>query len=115
MGRMITAFGYVAGIAFAVQAAAQQPQVTVDTGTSQGAKAGSTLAFKGLPYAAPPVGPMRWRPPAPAAAWHGARDATNFVAACPQGPEHKEPWAQVGAMSEDCLVLNVWRPARAGK
>ncbi|RYY42334.1 MAG: carboxylesterase/lipase family protein, partial [Sphingomonadales bacterium] len=43
------------------------------------------------------------------------RDARSFGAACPQGSEHKEPWAQVGAMSEDCLFLNVWRPTRPGR
>jgi para-nitrobenzyl esterase len=99
----------------ATTATAQAPRVTIDTGTLTGARAGDTLVFKGIPYAEPPVGERRWRPPAPPAAWQGARDATRFGAACPQGPEHKEPWAQVGAMSEDCLFLNVWRPARAGR
>ncbi|MCU6454071.1 carboxylesterase family protein [Sphingomonas sp. A2-49] len=96
-------------------ATAQQMRVTIDTGTVRGTKAGETLVFKGIPYAAPPVGPLRWRPPAKPAPWQGSRDVTHFGAACPQGPEHKEPWAQVGPQSEDCLFLNVWRPARAGR
>ncbi len=96
-------------------ATAQQMRVTIDTGTVQGTKAGKTLVFKGIPYAAAPVGPLRWRPPAKPAPWQGTRDVTHYGAACPQGSEHKEPWAQVGPQSEDCLFLNVWRPARAGK
>ena len=96
-------------------AAAKQPRVTIDTGALVGAQKGETLVFKGIPYAAPPVGPMRWRPPAKPVAWTGMRDATRYGAACPQGPEHKEAWAQVGAMNENCLFLNVWRPARAGR
>ncbi|MEH3158850.1 MAG: carboxylesterase family protein [Sphingomonas taxi] len=105
----------LAAALLASAAGAQQTQVTVDTGALQGARAGETLVFKGIPYAAPPVGPLRWRAPAPAAAWTGTRNATRYGAACPQGPEHKEPWAQVGTQSEDCLFLNVWRPARAGR
>lgn len=95
-------------------ATAQQTRVSIDTGALAGARTGDTIVFKGIPYAAPPVGQMRWRPPAKPAAWKGTRDATHYGAACPQGSEHREPWAQVGPMSEDCLFLNVWRPSRAG-
>ena len=108
------ATGFAAAL-LATTATARQARVTIDTGALQGARAGDTLVFKGIPFAAPPVGPMRWRPPARAAAWHGVREATRYGAACPQGPEHHEPWAQVGEMSEDCLFLNVWRPALAGR
>jgi para-nitrobenzyl esterase len=89
-------------------------QVHVDTGALAGTVDRDTLVFRGIPYAAPPVGPRRWKAPEPAAAWTGVRDATHYGAACPQGDEHKEPWAQVGAQSEDCLFLNVWRPAKPG-
>ena len=89
--------------------------VKVDTGSVAGATQGATTVFKGIPYAAPPVGPLRWKAPQPAARWNGVRDARSFGAACAQGPEHKEPWAQVGPMSEDCLFLNVWRPTKPGK
>ena len=112
--RLARAMG-VAAAMVATAAGAQQTRVTIDTGALQGARSGDTIVFKGIPYAAPPVGAMRWRPPALPAEWQGTRDATRYGAACPQGPEHKEPWAQVGAMSEDCLFLNVWRPARAGR
>ncbi len=65
--------------------------------------------FKGIPYAAPPVGELRWRAPHPAPAWTGVRRAYEFGRACPQGPSKDIPLAD---MSEDCLTLNVWSPGR---
>ena len=65
--------------------------------------------FKGIPYAAPPVGELRWRAPQPAPAWTGVRRAYEFGRACPQGPSKDIPLAD---MSEDCLTLNVWSPGR---
>jgi para-nitrobenzyl esterase len=71
--------------------------------------------FKGVPFAEPPVGPLRWKAPIPLAPWKGVRTATEFGAACNQ-PASKlnniyanEPWP----MSEDCLTLNIWAPANA--
>ena len=66
------------------------------------------IAFKGVPFAAPPVGELRWRPPAPVVAWQGVRQAaTASGSACPQlGP---------GPQSEDCLFLNVWTPRKIAK
>ena len=112
MGLVVAMFASGAG---ARQRIATAAEVGVESGRLHGADLGSTVVFKGIPFAAPPVGALRWRPPARPAPWPGVRDATRFGAACPQGPDHKEPWAQVGAMSEDCLFLNVWRPARAGR
>jgi para-nitrobenzyl esterase len=63
-------------------------------------------AFLGLPYAAPPTGSLRWRPPQPPAAWQGIRDATAFAPSCPQG----SPTFTLGPTSEDCLYLNVSTP-----
>ena len=72
--------------------------------------------FKGIPYAVPPVGGLRWQPPVPAAAWKGTRDATEFGAACIQ-PTSKASTiyspAEPLPTSEDCLTLNVWAPADA--
>ena len=62
--------------------------------------------FRGLPYAAPPTGDLRWRPPRPPADWQGVRDATRFAPSCPQ-PQNP---ALTGPTSEDCLYLNVYTP-----
>jgi para-nitrobenzyl esterase len=66
-------------------------------------------SFLGLPYAAPPTGNLRWRPPQPAAGWTGTRDATAFGPSCPQATEHN-PFLPPGPISEDCLYLNVYAP-----
>ena len=93
----------------------QRPEVRIDSGKLKGAAERDVVAFKGVPYAAAPIGERRWRPPVPAAKWRGVRDASRYGAACPQPGDHKEPWARVGATSEDCLFLNVWRPSAGGK
>jgi para-nitrobenzyl esterase len=73
------------------------------------------IVFKGIPYAAPPVGPLRWRPPQPVQPWKGIRPADQFSASCVQHtPEQLGPWTPVflthRRVSEDCLYLNVWTP-----
>lgn len=73
---------------------------------------GDLTVFRGLPYAAPPVGPLRWRAPQPVPPWAGVRSATRFGPACPQKPGLSlEGGGDPGALSEDCLYLNVWAPA----
>ena len=67
------------------------------------------LAFKGIPYAAPPVGPLRWRAPQPAAPWNGVRDASAFGAGCLSALENDH---RPGPRDEDCLYLNVWTAAK---
>ena len=99
---------------------AAPPAPVVDTagGAVQGTRAGAVEAFLGLHYAAPPVGPLRWRAPQPAAAWTGVRVTDRFGPICAQGlggafgPYTAEFIAQPPA-SEDCLTLNLWRPAGA--
>jgi para-nitrobenzyl esterase len=78
-------------------------------GWVQGKTAGATAEYLGIPYAAPPVGALRWQPPHPAASWHGIREATSFAPHCPQPPS---PFG-VASTSEDCLYLNVFAPAGA--
>jgi para-nitrobenzyl esterase len=84
------------------------PTVTLVSGRLRGMRFGSErneVAFLGVPYAAPPTGELRWKPPEPVPRWAGMRDATQFGAACPQLPE---PWLIYPHWSEDCLFLNVW-------
>lgn len=99
------ALGVVAG-------AASAQQLAVDTGLLAGTAADGVAAYKGIPFAAPPVGPLRWRPPAPPAAWKGVRDATSYGHSCLQ-PASK--WGLVKDQAEDCLYLNVWAPAHTTK
>ncbi|MDF7775294.1 carboxylesterase family protein [Sphingomonas sp. AOB5] len=87
--------------------------VRIDTGLLSGV-AGRDPAirvFKGIPYAAPPVGELRWRPPAPAKAWRGVRKADDFGNLCPQ----HDPRVKDMPMSEDCLTANVWTGAASAK
>jgi para-nitrobenzyl esterase len=87
--------------------------------TEQGKVVGKTInggkvkAFLGLPYAAPPVGVLRWRTPQPPARWKDERDATRFRAHCAQGKVFEDMIFQDGEGSEDCLFLNVYAPASA--
>ncbi|GGY30770.1 carboxylic ester hydrolase [Pseudoduganella albidiflava] len=85
--------------------------VTVESGILQGAEADGVLSFKGIPYAAPPVGNLRWRPTQPAAPWSGTRPATAFGHDCMQQIFPNAAPTTAAAPSEDCLFLNVWRPA----
>lgn len=92
------------------------PVVRVATGSLAGVHdAASGLdEFKGIPYAAPPVGALRWRPPQPVATWKGIRTADGFGPRCMQRPVYSDQVFHSGGMSEDCLYLNVWKPAHAG-
>ena len=86
------------------------PIVTTTDGAVRGTAGPGGDAFLGLPYAAPPTGTLRWRPPQPPAHWHGVRDATSFAPSCPQNPAGN-PFLPPGLISEDCLYLNVYTPA----
>ena len=90
------------------------PIVRIDDGLVRGTTAGTVDEFLGLPYAAPPTGNLRWRPPAPPASWEGVRDATQFGPSCPQATVNN-PYLPPGPISEDCLYLNVYTPtSRSG-
>jgi para-nitrobenzyl esterase len=114
----------VAALALAAAGSPLLAQLKDNVRTQQGLVAGqpgkdpAIMVFKGLPFAAPPVGDLRWRAPQPPASWTGVRQADKF------GPspiqtivEGKVPWTHEfmahGAISEDCLYLNVWTPAKA--
>jgi para-nitrobenzyl esterase len=102
-------------LATLLAALAAAAPVQTDRGTVEGTTAPSGIrAFKGIPYAAPPTGALRWKAPQPAAAWTGVRKGDAFGARCPQ----VKVWDDIvfrDAMSEDCLYLNVWAPADAKK
>jgi para-nitrobenzyl esterase len=92
--------------------------VTVETaeGKLAGLRKAGIAAFKGIPFARAPVGPLRWRLPEPALPWSGIRDATRFGPVCPQGATQIDMMmgGTAGEQSEDCLYLNVWTPTCDG-
>jgi para-nitrobenzyl esterase len=87
--------------------------VRTASGPVKGATSGDVAAFKGIPYAMPPVGARRWRAPQPTAPWRPVRDATQFGADCAQEPFPQDAAPLRTAPAEDCLFLNVWKPAEA--
>jgi para-nitrobenzyl esterase len=92
----------------AVAGAAQQ--VVTESGTISAERANGLSVYKGIPFAAPPVGDRRWLPPMPAASWTGSRKADAFAPACMQVGVSM-PGEAPPAVSEDCLYLNIWTPA----
>jgi para-nitrobenzyl esterase len=93
------------------------PVVHAPAGVVQGQALGDLNVFKGLPYALPPTGWRRWKPPAEMPTWKGVRDAKAFGPACvqPKSRPGSIYASELAAMSEDCLLLNVWAPAKAAK
>lgn len=87
------------------------PQARTASGPVRGATDEGVDAFKGIPFAAPPVGALRWQPPQPVQAWTAPRDATRYAADCMQLPFPSDAAPLGTAPAEDCLYANVWRPA----
>ena len=100
-----TALVLQTGAAFAQEAAPTPALVRTPSGPLRGEQAGGVRYFRGVPFAEPPVGPLRFRPPVPVKPWTLERDATRFPASAMQPGE---------GHSEDCLYLNVWAPAGKG-
>ena len=84
-------------------------KVKVDGGWIQGTVTPEMTVYKGIPFAAPPVGDLRWKAPQPVIPWEGVREATDYASGPMQGGNN--PWGY----SEDCLYLNVWSPAKSPK
>lgn len=91
----------------AVPAAGQRPTARFPDGAAMGVATDGVETFLGVPYAAPPVGKLRWRAPQPSKPWRGVRQATAFGPACAQTAD----WIKE-RKSEDCLYLNIWAPTR---
>ena len=85
--------------------------ISTDTGPVRGAVADGVLSFKGIPFAAPPLGALRWRAPQPPAPWREVRAATAYGHDCMQLPFPSDAAPLGSQPAEDCLTLNVWRPA----
>jgi para-nitrobenzyl esterase len=94
-----------------------QVQVRTEAGVVAGTKSadGKVVIFKGIPFAAPPVGELRWKEPQPVAAWKGVRKATEFGARCMQARIYEDMVFRDAGPSEDCLYLNVWAPEISAK
>ncbi len=94
---------------------AAAPVTEIAQGTIEGVREGELNVFKGIPYAAPPVGDMRWKPPQAPVAWDGVRETSAFGPSCvqPELPTTSLYYDPPKSMSEDCLSLNVWAPADA--
>ncbi len=93
--------------------AAAATRVRIDSGLLQGSVERGVIAFRGIPFAAPPIGPLRWRPPQPAVPWRGVREAVSYGPDCMQVPFPQDAAPLRERPQEDCLYANVWRPARA--
>ena len=109
--RKLVLFFLTAGLA----PAALLDVVKIETGRVKGASSDGVVAFKGIPFAAPPVGALRWKAPQPAANWKGVRKATEFGPRCMQGNIYNDMVFRDKGPSEDCLYLNVWTPAHLAR
>jgi para-nitrobenzyl esterase len=116
LGRAILAATILLAAAF-VNAAAAPDRVRTADGVVEGAgRQGSGVrVFRGIPFAEPPTGDLRWREPRPVKGWQGVRRAAEFGPRCMQAPIFGDMNFRSGGMSEDCLYLNVWTPAKTGK
>jgi len=117
VGRLLAAATWIVTLAFA---GCGGGPIEVDGGKIEGVVTEgepAVVAYKGIPFAAPPVGNLRWRPPQPVVPWEGVRQTADYGSVCPQLPYAEDSfWGRLqqwpsSEMSEDCLNLNVWAPA----
>jgi para-nitrobenzyl esterase len=101
----------LAGSAFAASAV---DQVKIESGELKGAISNGVVSFKGIPFAAPPLGDLRWRAPQPVKPWTGVRAATAFGPDCLQVPFPSDAAPLSAGLNEDCLYVNVWAPVERG-
>jgi para-nitrobenzyl esterase len=93
-----------------------QDRVKISNGALEGVsdKSSGTRSFKGIPFGEPPLGDLRWKPPQPVKNWQGVRKADKFGPRCMQRPIYGDMVFRSNGVSEDCLYLNVWTPAKSG-
>jgi para-nitrobenzyl esterase len=118
MNRLATRAMVVAALVlFGVSQLVAQVQVRTEAGVVAGTQSadGKVVIFKGVPFAAPPVGELRWKEPQPLARWKGARKTTEFGARCMQAWIYEDMVFRDAGPSEDCLYLNVWTPGISAK
>ena len=111
MKKYILGLMVLLGVTISAQESA--PKVKTELGVIRGVHEDGVASFKGIPFAAPPVGEFRWRSPQPLSPWEGELDATEFGANCAQSGWGGAPGTISDGSSEDCLYLNVWKPADA--
>ena len=117
LGRSILAATILLATVFINGAAAATDRVKTANGVVEGAgrQPSGVRVFKGIPFAQPPTDDLRWREPQPVKNWRGVRQATKFGPRCMQAPVFGDMGFRSDGMSEDCLYLNVWTPARSDK
>lgn len=117
MCRKLTLLVLALTLAVTVSALSPNGTIKVDGGAISGTTADGVRIFKGIPFAAPPVGDLRWKAPQPVVAWQGVRKCDAFGPACPQSPypQGSMYYSAPEKMSEDCLYLNVWTAAGSGE
>ncbi len=103
---------FVISLGFVCAMSSRAQTVKIDSGEVEGKTVGEVREFLGIPYAAPPVGELRWKPPVPVAKWKEVRNATEFGPRCTQSRVFDDMVFRDGGPSEDCLSLNVWTTAK---
>src|SRR5262245_11407470 len=93
-------------------AGAQVREAEITGGKVAGVAPNGIASFKGIPFAAPPVGALRWKAPQPVKPWTGVKQASEYGASCMQDPNLWKILGSPAPISEDCLYLNVWTPAK---
>lgn len=106
---------FLTKIVYAQEVDMGQPQVKIATGVLEGQYEAGISMFKGVPFAAPPIGKFRWREPQPVQPWKGVRKADKFGPRAMQRPIFDDMKFRSDGVSEDCLYLNVWTPAKTFK